>query len=58
MTSDESWSKVKVHFLKIGDAQKQGESLKIRKKPQNKSTINAVSTCMVISFFVIEKFFI
>ena len=32
MTSEESWSKVKVHFLKIGDAQKQGESLKIRKK--------------------------
>jgi hypothetical protein len=32
MTSEEFWSKVKVHFLKMGDVQKQGESLKTRKK--------------------------
>jgi len=32
MTSEEFWSKVKVHYLKMNDVQKQGESLKIRKK--------------------------
>lgn len=32
MTSEEIWSKVKAHFLKLGEVQKQGESLKIRKK--------------------------
>ena len=32
MTSEEFWSKLKAHFLKLGDVQKQGESLKIKKK--------------------------
>jgi len=32
MSSEEFWSKVKVHFLKLDAVQKQGESLKIRKK--------------------------
>ncbi len=32
MTLEEFWSKVKVHFLKMSDVQKQGESLKTRKK--------------------------
>jgi len=32
MTAEEFWSKIKVHFLKMGDVQKQGELLKIRKK--------------------------
>ncbi len=32
MTSEDIWSKVKAHFLKTGDVQKQGESLKIMKK--------------------------
>ena len=32
MTSEDFWSKVKVHFLKMSDVQKQGESLKTRKK--------------------------
>ncbi|MGB5909789.1 MAG: hypothetical protein WBH31_01210 [Promethearchaeia archaeon] len=32
MTSEEIWSKVKSHFLKMSDVQKQGESLKTSKK--------------------------
>jgi hypothetical protein len=32
MTSEEFWLKVKEHFLKMDDVQKQGESLKTRKK--------------------------
>jgi hypothetical protein len=32
MTSEESWSEVKDHFLKMSDIQKQGESLKTKKK--------------------------
>jgi hypothetical protein len=32
MTAEEFWSKVKKHYLKMNDVQKQGESLKIRKK--------------------------
>ena len=32
MTSEENWSKVKEHFLKLSEVQKQGEALKIRKK--------------------------
>jgi hypothetical protein len=32
MTSEESWLNVKEHFLKLGNVQKQGESLKIKKK--------------------------
>ena len=32
MTLEENWSKVKEHFLKLNDVQKQGESLKIHKK--------------------------
>lgn len=32
MTLEEIWSKVKDHFLKMNDVQKQGESLKTRKK--------------------------
>jgi hypothetical protein len=32
MTAEEFWFKLKEHFLKLGDVQKQGESLKIRKK--------------------------
>ena len=32
MTAEENWSKVKEHFLKLSDVQKQGEALKIRKK--------------------------
>lgn len=32
MTAEESWSKVKEHFLKSSDVQKQGESLKTKKK--------------------------
>ena len=32
MKEEESWSKVKVHYLKMSDVQKQGESLKTRKK--------------------------
>jgi hypothetical protein len=32
MIAEESWSKVKLHFLKMSDVQKQGESLKIKKK--------------------------
>ena len=32
MTAEEFWTKVKVHHLKTSDVQKQGESLKIRKK--------------------------
>ena len=32
MTSEEYWSKVKEQFLKMSDVQKQGESLKTRKK--------------------------
>ena len=32
MTVEEFWSKVKAHFLKMSDVQKQGESLKTRKK--------------------------
>jgi len=32
MTSEESWLKVKENFLKMDGVQKQGESLKIRKK--------------------------
>ena len=32
MTAEEFWSEVKAHFLKMGDVQKQGESLKTRKK--------------------------
>lgn len=32
MASEEIWSKVKEHFLKSSDVQKQGESLKTRKK--------------------------
>ena len=32
MTSEEYWSKIKVHFLKMEDVQKQGESLKINRK--------------------------
>jgi hypothetical protein len=32
MTSEETWLMIKEHFLKIEDVQKQGESLKIRKK--------------------------
>ncbi len=32
MTSEEFWLKVKSHFLQLDEVQKQGESLKIRKK--------------------------
>jgi hypothetical protein len=32
MTAEEFWSKVKEHFLKMSDVQKQGESLKAMKK--------------------------
>ena len=32
MTAEEYWSQLKEHFLKMSDVQKQGESLKIRKK--------------------------
>jgi hypothetical protein len=32
MTSEEFWYKVKEHFLKMGDVQKQGESIKTRRK--------------------------
>lgn len=32
MASEEFWSKVKEHFLKLSEVQKQGESLKTRKK--------------------------
>lgn len=32
MTSEEVWSKVKEHFLKMSDVQRQGESLKTKKK--------------------------
>ena len=32
MTVEETWSKVKEQFLKFPEVQKQGESLKIRKK--------------------------
>lgn len=32
MTTEDYWSKVKNHFLKMSDVQKQGESLKTRKK--------------------------
>ncbi|MHA2035799.1 MAG: hypothetical protein ACW98X_05160 [Promethearchaeota archaeon] len=32
MSSEDSWSKIKEHFLKLDEVQKQGESLKIRKK--------------------------
>ena len=32
MTSEEIWSNVKSHFLKMSDVQKQGESLKTGKK--------------------------
>ncbi|MHA2430241.1 MAG: hypothetical protein ACXACC_04310 [Promethearchaeota archaeon] len=32
MTSEEIWSKVKSHFLKMSNVQKQGESLKTSKK--------------------------
>jgi len=32
MTVEETWSKVKEQFLKLPEVQKQGESLKIRKK--------------------------
>ena len=32
MAAEEDWSKVKEHFLKLSDVQKQGEALKIRKK--------------------------
>jgi hypothetical protein len=32
MTGKEFWSKVKVHYLKMSDVQKQGESLKTSKK--------------------------
>lgn len=32
MTSEEIWLEVKDHFLKMEEVQKQGESLKIRKK--------------------------
>ncbi|MHA1914833.1 MAG: hypothetical protein ACW986_14230 [Promethearchaeota archaeon] len=32
MTAEDYWSKIKTHFLEMGDVQKQGESLKTRKK--------------------------
>jgi len=32
MTAEESWSKVKEHYLKMSGVQKQGESLKICRK--------------------------
>ena len=32
MTAEEFWSKVKEHYLKMSDVQKQGESLKTKKK--------------------------
>ena len=32
MTSEENWLKIKEHFLKMSDVQKQGESLKTKKK--------------------------
>jgi hypothetical protein len=32
MSSEEIWSKVKEHFLKSSDVQKQGEALKTKKK--------------------------
>ncbi len=32
MTAEDYWSKVKMHFLDMEDVQKQGESLKIKKK--------------------------
>jgi hypothetical protein len=32
MTSEELWTKIKEHFLKIEDVQKQGEALKIKRK--------------------------
>ena len=32
MSVEEYWSKIKEHFLKINEVQKQGESLKIRRK--------------------------
>ena len=32
MTIEDYWSNVKTHFLKMADVQKQGESLKTRKK--------------------------
>lgn len=32
MTAEDFWSKVKQHFLKMSDVQKQGESLKTKKK--------------------------
>ena len=32
MSAEEYWSKIKEHFLKMSEVQKQGESLKIRRK--------------------------
>ncbi len=32
MSAEEHWLKIKEHFLKIEDVQKQGEALKIKKK--------------------------
>ncbi|MFW9821773.1 MAG: hypothetical protein ACFFE4_02495 [Candidatus Thorarchaeota archaeon] len=32
MASEEIWANIKDYFLKMGDVQKQGESLKIKKK--------------------------
>jgi hypothetical protein len=32
MTAEELWSNLKEHFLKLDEVQKQGESLKIKKK--------------------------
>jgi hypothetical protein len=32
MTAENYWSKIKTHFLDMGDVQKQGESLKTKKK--------------------------
>jgi hypothetical protein len=32
ISSEEIWSNIKEHFLKMGDVQKQGESLKTKKK--------------------------
>ena len=43
MSSEDLWSKLKEHFLAMDEVQKQGESLKIRKKmfafPQEKNII-------------------